>query len=307
MKINEFKKIILFFFVITLILVCFYVLYLEYQKSLINLNELFFKNSLKLLLILFLYVVFLNSLSFRTFFYLKRITLYSENFLNWSKVFYITSLMNIVFFGTGHITRILYLKKNNIGIKDYSVMMIILFIITFITYLFCFFFELFILTNEILYFILILSLYLLVISFLFLISILKKNNYLKNNFNFFLNSIKKYYSEFENIFKKKIFLLKIIIITSLIHILELIIFLMISSVLISDSNLFKLFVLFFIYFILNRIPFFSNIPGINEIVIGYFGFSLGFYFFESAMINLLMRFFFIFWFITKLYYFVLIT
>ena len=281
---NMKKTLYLFIF-----LLCSYYLYIEYQKSSVNFSEILLNNFPKILLATFLYLFYLNFLNLRFFFFLKKITLYTANFFDWSKIFFTSTFMNITIFGSGHLMRIIHLKKKKVGINDYSVMLVILSILTLITYLFCFFFELLILTSEIFYFMLIMALFLIILIFsifnLFLNRILSALKFQ----NYFFKKLKFFYSELNTILKNKFFLLKLITITIFIHLFDLIVFLLISSILISNENFFNLFILFFLYFILNKIPIFSTIPGINEIIIGYFGASLGFYFFESAMINLFIR------------------
>ena len=274
---------------IIIFLFCFYLLYSEYQNSLVNFNEILLNNFPKIFFAIVLYLLYLNFLNLRFFLFLKKITLYTANFFTWSKIFYTSTIMNISIFGSGHLMRIIHLKKKKVGIKDYSAMMIILSILTLITYLFCFFFELLILTDEIFYLVSILILILFVLVFPTFDLLIKRFILSKEYKNLFFNKVSIFYYELNRILKNKFFLLKLVTITIFMHLIELIIFLLISSILISNENLFNLFILFFIYFILNRIPLFSTIPGVNEIIIGYFGVSLGFYFFEVAMINLFIR------------------
>ena len=48
-------------------------------------------------------------------------------------------------------------------------------------------------------------------------------------------------------------------------------------------------ILFLVSLILARIPFFSNIPGLNEIILGGIGIPMGIFFLDGVLVQLLIR------------------
>ena len=68
----------------------------------------------KYLIILIISLINLNILNIRFYYILKKITKYSDNFINWSRLFFQTAIMNFLLTGTGHFFRAIQLKKKNL-------------------------------------------------------------------------------------------------------------------------------------------------------------------------------------------------
>ena len=65
----------------------------------------------KYLIILIISLINLNIMNIRFYYILKKITKYSDNFINWSRLFFQTAIMNLLLTGTGHFFRAIQLKK----------------------------------------------------------------------------------------------------------------------------------------------------------------------------------------------------
>jgi hypothetical protein len=60
-------------------------------------------------------LVLANIYSYRFFFFLNKLNKYSLNFIDWSELFFKTSLMNLFLQGSGHLLRAIELKKKYLG------------------------------------------------------------------------------------------------------------------------------------------------------------------------------------------------
>ena len=96
-------------------------------KKIISKNyEIFF-------IVIIISIINLNIISYRFFFYLKKTLNYSGQFINWSKLFFQTVVMNFMIGGTGHVVRAIQLKKEKINYSkfitiNYVIYLLILFI-----------------------------------------------------------------------------------------------------------------------------------------------------------------------------------
>ena len=77
--------------------------------------------------------------------------------------------------------------------------------------------------------------------------------------------------------------------TVLIHFVELLIFFMIFFIFLNTINFEVILLLFSLSFILNRTPFISSLPGLNEIIFGYLSTAYGLFFLDGALIQILLR------------------
>ena len=75
-----------------------------------------------------------------------------------------------------------------------------------------------------------------------------------------------------------------------IHFVELYIFYISSVVIQPDLAIKSVLILFGLNFILDRIPLFANIPGINEILFASISIPLGLFFYEGLILKLILRF-----------------
>jgi hypothetical protein len=95
--------------------------------------------------------------------------------------------------------------------------------------------------------------------------------------------LKKFFSK-----KKKIIIL--FLNTIIVHIFEIGIFYLACTIFLDNANVETIIILFAVNFIVDRIPFFSEIPGVSEIFFGTIGVLLGIIFIEGAIIKLSLRF-----------------
>ena len=59
-------------------------------------------------------ILSLNVANYRFYYFLKKVTKYSNNYGSWSKLFFQTVVMNLFLIGSGHFFRAAELKKNNV-------------------------------------------------------------------------------------------------------------------------------------------------------------------------------------------------
>ena len=65
---------------------------------------------------------------------------------------------------------------------------------------------------------------------------------------------------------------------------------MVSTIFLDNINIEIIIIFFAISFIIDRIPFFSEIPGVNEVFLGTAGLLFGIDFIDGVIIKLLFRF-----------------
>ena len=63
------------------------------------------------LIVIVISIINLNIVVFRFYFYLKNTLNYPGEFINWSKLFFQTVVMNFIIGGSGHVLRAIQLKK----------------------------------------------------------------------------------------------------------------------------------------------------------------------------------------------------
>ena len=76
----------------------------------------------------------------------------------------------------------------------------------------------------------------------------------------------------------------------LVHIFEIGLFYLVCTIFLDNINTQTVILFFAASFIIDRIPFFSEIPGISEVFLGTIGVLLGIVFTDGAIIKLLFRF-----------------
>ena len=64
---------------------------------------------------------------------------------------------------------------------------------------------------------------------------------------------------------------------------------MIFFIFLNTINFEVILLLFSLSFILNRTPFISSLPGLNEIIFGYLSTAYGLFFLDGALIQILLR------------------
>ena len=128
--INYFFKKKNFFFSLFFIISFFFAFYTVQEDF--NKIEIFFELNLKKkLFIIILIILTLKIISYRYFYFLKKLTKYSSNYNHWCKLFFQTMLMNLFFQGPGHLVRAIKLKKKNVTYSQFISMNYIFFFLIF--------------------------------------------------------------------------------------------------------------------------------------------------------------------------------
>ena len=247
------------------------------------------KNYEIFLIVIICSMINLNVVSYRFYFYLKNSLNYTGKFTHWSKLFFQTVVMNFMIGGSGHIFRAIQLKKEKINYTEfvtinYVIYTLILFINLFLFMCFFYFFR-----KE-----KIILLGLIFILFVLYILLIPKI------YKFILNKIKTFNNNFYKIIKrffvylikhltKKKNLLNFFYLTMIIFFFEGCIIFLISSNILNTQNILNILQLFFIIFYLNKIIYVNNFIGVNELIAGLLAETMGYYFLQGALIQLIFR------------------
>ena len=288
-KIYNYSKNILIF---TGFIYLFYECYKHYEYLSLKIN-----NNLFYFIALFLvYLLFHNLLNFRTYAGYKIATNLKCNFFFWSKIFFQSILLNIFISHSGSVYRAIELKKNNVIYKDFISVLYILLGIYLGINLILLFIELIIfgnfnLVNQTIIISSILSIIAVVFFlpkiFFYLINFLNK---LKIIFFDKLLDIISYINTFYEL-KIKILLKKLIFITLLIHFVELLIFYICCKIFFKTNfSVDIFFILFCLSFFVDRIPYLSQIPGVQELLFVYLASPFGLDLNDTFFIKIIMRF-----------------
>ena len=257
-----------------------------------NFNEV--NKALKIEYIIILIIISilnLNIINYRYYYFLRKKTEYSKNYLNWSRLFFRTLVMNF-FLNSGIIFRAIQLKKDGLSYAKFIslnyIIYLLIFIINFIFFTILFYF---VIKKKIILlglFFSLLALYVLTHTNTYYFF----ENYLKNNFMF----IKKYKKKFIIFLfncKKYLLLKQPLLIFSF---LTLISFLFegvavyfISLNVLSNYNFYTIIQLFILVFFINKFLFTNNFMGLNEIITGLFSEVIGLLFFQGVLIQLIFR------------------
>ena len=237
-------------------------------------------------------IINLNIVSYRFYFYLKKTLNYSGEFINWSKLFFQTVVMNFMLGGTGHIFRAIQLKKEKINYTKFITSNYVIYILIILINLCLFIIFFYFLSKDkfILYALAPLFLIAYIILnpklYSFFFKILKKNNFFNNKYT---KIIKNFLSNLSKNFLIKKNLLSFSFFTCIIFLLEGIIIFLISSNILQTENIYNIFLFFFIVFYLNKIIYVNNFIGLNELIAGLLAETLGYYFLQGALIQLIFR------------------
>ncbi len=282
------KNLLAYFF----FLICLIFIINQSFDDFIKVKKIISKNYDVFFIVIIISIINLNIVSYRFYFYLKKTVHYSGQFINWSKLFFQTVIMNFILGGSGHIFRAIQLKKEKINYSkfitiNYVVYLLILFINLF---LFLIFFytvskEKIILSTSA--FILLIAYFFLLPKFYkFFLKILNRSNLLKNKYIRILKNILSYLSS-DFLIRRN--LLSFTFFTFIIFFLEGIIIFLISSNILETKDIYNILQFFFIVFYLNKITYVNNFIGFNELIAGLLAEALGYYFLQGALIQLIFR------------------
>ena len=243
-------------------------------------------------IVIFISVINLNIVSYRFYFYLKQTVNYSGKFKNWSRLFFQTVVMNFMIGGSGHVLRAIQLKKEKINYTKFiTVNYVIYTLILFINLSLFLFFFYFLSKKKIILLTLIVILFIIYILLLpefysFFLNFLNRNFKSKKKYNKILKNI---LSNLISHFLKKKNLVSFSFLTFAIFLFEGIIIFLISSNILLTENIFNILQFFFIVFYLNKIIYVNNFIGLNELIAGLLAETLGYYFLQGALIQLIFR------------------
>jgi hypothetical protein len=285
---NKFKKYLkLFIFII-----CVGFLFYEFSnifseivgKIQLKISEFFF--------LLFLTIIFFNIINLRAFLLTKSSVGYTYSYCDWSKLYFESLIVNSVISLSGTVYRAIQLKKRNINYTKFIAISYLLFGSYISISLIFISLELFFLKK------IFSEIYIILVAILILIIFFFGPTIFENSIKFFLKfkilgkylkSLRKLFEILTKIFSKK----KIIIILSLntiiVHIFEIGLFYLVCTIFLNNINAQTIIILFAASFIIDQIPFFSEIPGAGEIILGLVGVPLGIFFVDGAIIKLSLR------------------
>ena len=250
------------------------------------------KNYQVFLIVIVISIINLNIVSLRFYYYLKKTLNYSGEFIHWSKLFFQTVVVNFIIGGAGHVLRAIQLKKEKINYTkfvtiNYVIYTLILFINLSLFMIFFYFFSKKIYILFALVFILLIAYILLHQRFYtFILTFFKENYILKYKH---IKFIKNVLSNLSKNFLFRINLLSFLIFTFIIFLLEGVIIFLISSNILGNENIYNILQFFFIVFYLNKIIYVNNFIGLNELIAGLLAETLGYYFLQGALIQLIFR------------------
>ena len=245
--------------------------------------------------LLLVVIIHHNIVSVRSFLLFRYFTKYKENFFHWSKIFFESITLNLIFSHSGSLYRAGLLKLSGVQYREFIGFFYLVFISYLCLNLFFILFE-FVFLSKIKTLSLLLALLsiiiLIIIFFYFPIiftKMLEKLN-LKEFiiFKYFidkLNLVIRFLKENSN---KKVFL--IIFSTVLLnHIFELLIFYFSYSIVYPKLDI-GLFILFFgVSFLLDRIPLINSFPGINELIFATISVPFGYDFTDGVLLKFIIR------------------
>jgi hypothetical protein len=292
MKFSLLKKnlnMFIYFFWFICIIYLFYQIIKNFNQFSVEISRIEFD---QLFFIFIFSFILINVYSFRFFFFLKKLNKYSRNFIEWSQLFFKTSLMNLFLQGSGLLLGAIELKKKNVSYTTFININFFIYILHFFfVMLFLFLILSFLIKEEnifLYFFILILFLFILLRKrfILFLI------NFIKKNFSFYkkqFTSILKNFSFNYDIFFLTKNILIFFLFSLVIFLLEFFIYYIIAKNILPSSNFFQIMLIFLFILLLNYIPILKNLVGINELFVGMLVESFDFYFLSGAVIQLILR------------------
>jgi hypothetical protein len=249
-----------------------------------------------LLIIIIAHILHHNILSLRIYFVLRICTNFVGTYIQWLKIYFESLIFNILISHTGSVYRAAELKKKNVAYKEFIGVYYISYLSYLIMNLFLVLMEVLLIKNvsqefKLITFGTFISIFL--IGFLVPIFSIYVIKYFKRFKLVFFEKI-TYNLNFIFLFiKKSFFTLKTIIILIIFgilsHFFEILLFYLSYDLFISDFKIEIMILLFTVSFLLDRIPIFSNIPGVTETIFAGIGIPFGLFFHEGFLIKLLLR------------------
>ena len=286
---NKFKKYLkLFIFII-----CVGFLFYEFSNIF---SEIVVKIQLKIpefFFLLFLTIIFFNIINLRAFLLTKSVAGYAYSYSDWSKLYFESLIVNLVISLSGTVYRAIQLKKRDVNYTKFiSICYLLLGSYISISLIF--------ISLELLFIKKIFSVFFIFLAaslffFIFFFGPTILENLIKFFYKFkilgrYLESALKLFEILKKTFSKKKTIAILCLNTIIVHIFEIVIFYFVSTIFLNNVNIETIIIFFAVNFTIDRIPFFSEIPGIGEIILGTIGLSLGIIFTDGAIIKLTLRF-----------------
>jgi hypothetical protein len=242
--------------------------------------------------IIFIAVIYFNAINLRAFLLIKSSLGYAYSYSDWSKLYFESLIANSIIDFSGIAYRAIQLKKRSINYTKFIVISFLL-LGSYISI------SLIFVSLELLFAKKTLSqVYIILATIFILIIFFFSPTIFKNLINFFfkLKILRKYLGSVTKLFEvlKKIFFKKKIIYilclnTIIIHVFEIGLFYLMCDIFLDNFNIQIIIIFFAVNFIIDRIPLFSEIPGVNEIILGLVGVPLGIFFVDGVIIKLALR------------------
>lgn len=249
------------------------------------------QNKTKFFFLIFIGMVYINFIILRAFLFLRVITGYSYSFFDWAKLYSESILLNFILPLSGFAYKGIELKKRSVGYTQYIVISYFLIGAYFALTLISVLLETLFIQKIFSVFILTLMISLIFLIFASPIAMKILSRYMKKlkQFKKYTKSINYLLEILKNTYENKNLLFILFINTIIIHIIELSFFYIICNIFLENVNLQVIIALFAASFIIDRIPFISEIPGVSEIILGTLFLPLGFYFVDGVFIKLTSR------------------
>lgn len=283
-NLKKYSKFILF-------ILCAGYLSYELNNSLENTKEIKL-NTPEIYFILITSVVFFNMISLRAFLLIKYTIGYFYSYSDWSKLHFESQILNSVITFSGTVYKAIQLKKRDVNYTHFIaitflilisyIAISLIFILIELILLQKIFFEIYLIFGLILILIILFSLIIFdnLIKFFFKFKI----------FNKYLGSAYSLLEILKEIYFKKTTIIILCLNTIIVHIFEIVIFYLVCNFFLENINLQTVIILFAANFIIDRLPFVSEIPGASEIILGTIGVPLGIFFIDGVIIKLAIRF-----------------
>lgn len=254
------------------------------REKTLNISDIYF--------IFIISLIFFNIISFRAFLLIKYSTRYSYSYLDWSRLHFESLILNSVIPLSGIVYKAVNLKKRHVNYTQFLAVSYLL-VGSYISI------TLVLVLLELLLLLKFYSMIFIIIAGTLIFTILFSPVILEKFIKFFmkLKILDKYLGSLYNLIEilKKILIKKYLLIilslnTMVVHLFEIIIFYLICVFFIDNINLHIVITLFAASYVIDRIPFVSEIPGASEIIIGTIGVPFGIYFIDGVIIKLSIRF-----------------
>jgi len=259
-----------------------------------NYEEILNKVELNLPKFLFLFlfsIIFFNIIALKVFIFTKSAMGYFYRFSDWSKLFFESLVLNAFFAFSGTVYKAIQLKKRGVNYTKFIAISYLLFSTYVLITLIFSLMELLFLQNFFFESFIVLIIILISIFFIptILRSLIKFFLVFKVFFKFF-EFISRGFESLKKIYFKKTTLTILCLNTIVVHIFEIVIFYLVCTNFLENINAQTIITLFVVSFVIDRLPFISDIPGTSEIIVGLAGVSFGIFFVDGAIIKLTLRF-----------------